>query len=309
MITDLGLLLLAPPGSLFKLGWQYTFFLLFVPMDSLPDIKNDDSADGSLTVEQAIANLQGEDLGLRVYAAWWLGRFRVNNPEAVEVLIAALSDEDDRTQAGGYPLRRNAARALGKLDDLRAVPALIQALGCSDYYVREAAAQSLEMLGDLSCVPHLIALLKDQIPGTLPAPEPPQLIQPFEAILEALGTLGAIDAIPDILPFLDHDVPRIRFAAARAMYQLSPNLETASQYGDRLVQALSENDLQLRRSVLSDLGAIGYLSAADAIAQTPAENSLKLIALKGLLEKQLQQTTPELSAGAIKVMTLMDSLL
>jgi len=62
--------------------------------------------------------------------------------------------------------------------------------------------------------------------------------------------------------------------------------------------------------VLTDLGAIGYLPAADAIAQTPAENSLKLIALKGVLEKQLQHTTPpNLSDGAIKVMTLMDELL
>ena len=62
--------------------------------------------DPQLTVEQAIANLQGDDLGKRVYAAWWLGRFRVNDPEAIEVLITALQDEDDRTDVGGYPLRR-----------------------------------------------------------------------------------------------------------------------------------------------------------------------------------------------------------
>ncbi|MFM7450288.1 MAG: HEAT repeat domain-containing protein [Leptolyngbyaceae cyanobacterium] len=267
-------------------------------------------SDGSLTVEQAIANLQGEDLGLRVYAAWWLGRFRVDAPEAIDVLIAALEDEDDRTHVGGYPLRRNAARALGKLGNHRAVPVLIQALECSDFYVREAAAQSLEMLGDVSCIPRLIELLNDQVPGTLPATEPPQLAQPFDAILEALGTLGAIDAVPHILPFLDHDIPRIQFAAARAMYQLTPNPQIASQYGDRLVQALSHEDLQLRRAVLADLGAIGYLPAAEAIAQTLAENSLKLIALKGLLEKQLLHTTPPtLSDGAIKVMGVMDDLL
>lgn len=266
--------------------------------------------DTSLTVEQAIANLQGEDLGLRVYAAWWLGRFRVDAPEAIDVLIAALEDEDDRTQAGGYPLRRNAARALGKLGDHRAVPALIQALESPDFYVREAAAQSLEMLGDVSCVSRLIELLNDQVPGTLPALEPPQLVQPFDAILEALGTLGAIDAIPAILPFLDHDIPRIQYAAARSMYQLTPNPRVANQYGDRLVQALANNDLQLRRAVLADLGAIGYMPAAEAIAQTPAENSLKLISLKGVLEKQLVHTTPpNLSDGAIKVMALMDDLL
>ena len=274
---------------------------------------NDESdihSDSSLTVEQAIANLQGEDLGLRVYAAWWLGRFRVDAPEAINILIGALEDEDDRTDAGGYPLRRNAARALGKLGDVRAVPALIRALECSDFYVREAAAQSLEMLGDLSCIPRLIELLNNQVPGTLPASEPPHLTQPFDAILEALGTLGAIEAIPHILPFLEHGVPRMQYAALRAMYQLTPNPQLASQYGDRLVQALSNDDLQLRRTVLADLGAIGYLPAAEAISQTLAENSLKLISLKGLLEKQILQTVPpDLSEGAIQVMTLMDELL
>jgi phycocyanobilin lyase alpha subunit len=263
-----------------------------------------------LTVEQAIANLQGEDLGLRVYAAWWLGRFRVDAPEAIDILIAALEDEADRTEVGGYPLRRNAARALGKLGDRRAVPALIWALECSDFYVREAAAQSLEMLGDSSCTPRLIELLQDQVPGTLPAPEPPRLVQPFDAILEALGTLGARSAIPLIQPFLDHAIPRIQYAANRAMYQLTIEPEVADHYGDRLVNALGNKDLQLRRAVLADLGAIGYLPAADAIAQTLAENSLKLIALKGLLEKQLQQTAlPDLSTGAVKVMSLMDELL
>jgi phycocyanobilin lyase alpha subunit len=261
-----------------------------------------------LTVEQAIVNLQGEDLGLRVYAAWWLGRFRVDAPEAIDVLMAALEDEDDRTNVGGYPLRRNAARALGKLGNHRAVPALLGALACSDFYVREAAAQSLETLGDVSAVPRLIDLLNDRIPGTLPATEPPQLTQPFDAILEALGSLGDVRAVPPILPFLDHDIPRIRYAAARAMYQLTPDPTLASQYGDRLVQALYNDDLQLRRAILADLGAIGYLPAAETIAQTFAENSLKLIALKGLLEKQLINP-PELSPGAIKVMALMDNLL
>ncbi|MCU0551995.1 MAG: HEAT repeat domain-containing protein [Leptolyngbya sp. Prado105] len=276
------------------------------PFDKQSDALSDESA---ITITQAIANLQGEDLGLRVYAAWWLGRFRVNDPQAIDLLISALFDEDDRTSAGGYPLRRNAARALGKLGDNRAVAALIKALECSDFYVREAAAQSLEMLGDRSCIPRLVELLNDQIAGTQPAPEPPNLVQPFEAILEALGTLGAIEVVPDILPFLDHEIPRIQYAAARAMYQLTPNPE-ASQYGDRLIQALSNPDLQLRRTVLSDLGAIGYLPAADAIAETLAENSLKLISLKGLLEKQLVQTPlPNLSEGAMKVMTLMDDLL
>jgi phycocyanobilin lyase alpha subunit len=264
----------------------------------------------SLTVEQAIANLQGEDLGLRVYAAWWLGRFRVDEPLAIDILINALEDEADRTEAGGYPLRRNAARALGKLGDRRAVPALISALSCSDFYVREAAAQSLELLGDPSGIPALIDLLQNQIPGTLPAPEPPYLVQPYDAILEALGTLKATDAVPLIQPFLQHAIPRIQYAAARALYQLTPDPSEASQYGDRLVQALLGDELQLRRAALADLGAIGYLPAAEAIAETLAENSLKLISLKGLLERQIHQSDPpQLTEGAVRVMALMDDLL
>ncbi len=275
-------------------------------MDDLIEIHND----GQLTIETAIANLQGKDLGLRVYAAWWLGRFRVKTEAAIQVLITALSDDDDRTEAGGYPLRRNAARALGKLEQQEAVPHLIQALHCTDFYVREAAAQALEQLGNPSAIPDLLRLLRGQTTGTLPAPEPPQLIQPFDAIIEALGTLGAIDAVTDIAPFLDHGVPRIRYATARALYQLTPEPEKARKYGDLLIEALSNEDLQLRRAVLADLGAIGYLSAAEAISETLAENSLKIIALKGLLEKELTQTTaPNLSDGAQRVMTLMDNLL
>jgi len=270
------------------------------------------SDDNLLTIEQAIINLQSEDLGLRVYAAWWIGRFRVNVPEAIALLIVALVDEADRTEAGGYPLRRNAARALGKLSDRSAVPALIRSLECDDFYVREAAAQSLEMLGDRSCIPKLMELLNMPIDSKKSNTEKSNLEieQPFDAIIEALGTLRAVEAIPSILPFVEHPIPRVKYAAARAMYQLSEEPEIANQYGDRLVTALSNNDLQLRRAVLADLGAIGYLSAADAIAKTMAENSLKLISLKGLLEKQIPLAIPpNLTEGAIRVMALMDDLL
>ncbi|MEH2303358.1 MAG: HEAT repeat domain-containing protein [Nostoc sp.] len=265
-----------------------------------------DFANGeSLTVEQAIANLESVDLGLRFYAAWWLGRFRIGEAAAITGLIKALEDEADRTPEGGYPLRRNAARALGKLGDRQAVSPLIGCLDCSDFYVREAAAQSLEMLGDPVCIPALIKLLQVGLQdGQLISQ--PDLSQPYDAILEALGTLRATEFIPWVKPFLEHPIELVQYAAARAMYQLTQE----PVYGERLVQALAGEKLQLRRAVLADLGAIGYLPAADAIAQTLAENSLKLISLKGLLEHQVNHITPStFSEGAIKVINLMDSLL
>lgn len=259
-----------------------------------------------LTVEQAIANLVGDDLGLRFYSAWWLGRFRVADMRAVDRLIAALDDEDDRTEDGGYPLRRNAARALGKLENRKAVPKLIEALDCPDLYVREAAAQSLEMLGDVSAVPKLVACLRNGVEGEGLRPNQPDLSEPYDAYIEALGTLGATEALPVIEQFLRHPVARTQYAADRAMYQLTGD----AQYGNLLIEALQGDDLQLRRAALSDVGAIGYLPAAEAIFETLAENSLKLISLKGVLEKQIDRSNPtKISAEAMRVMDLMDRLL
>jgi phycocyanobilin lyase alpha subunit len=268
------------------------------------------SADAqSFTVEQAIANLrQREDLGARYYAAWWLGKFRVNEPEAIDALLMALEDEKDRAPDGGYPLRRNAARALGKLGDKKAVPPLIRCLQFPDFYVREAAAQALEMLDDPRSIKPLMQLLDGGVEAATQVPGKPHLVQPYEAVIEALGTLGATEAIPQIEPFVNHPVAKVKYAAARAMYQLSGD----SLYGEILIQALKEDDLQLRRSALMDLGAVGYLPAGEAIAETLAENSMKLISLKGLLEREIARHSQELlilSEGSIKVMELMDSLL
>ena len=278
--------------------------------DDFKSLSPDGSPEGSesLTVEQAIANLQGQDQGLRYYAAWWLGRFRVRESAAIEALIATLEDETDRTPDGGYPLRRNSARALGKLGDRKAVPPLIRCLSCSDFYVREAAAKSLGILDDSSSIPELMKLLEGGLAAAQPIPGCPHLAEPYNVTIEALGYLGATEAIDLIQPFLEHPTELVQYAAARAMYQLTKN----PIYGERLVQALAGGKLQLRRAALSDLGAIGYLPAADAIAQTLAENSLKLIALKGLLEHDVKNNPTEsssISDAAIHVMTLMDNLL
>lgn len=263
-----------------------------------------------LTLDQALINInQTADPGLRYYAAWWLGKMRICQPEAIDALLVALEDKIDRSPDGGYPLMRNAVTALGKIgqDDARVVPAVIHCLDCDDYYVREKAAQSLESLGVPVAVPPLVDLLEGGIEKAVQAPGKPHLVQPYNAILEALGTLGDHALADTITPFLEHDVPQVRNAAARAMYQITDE----AQYADRLVNVLGHDQLQLRRAALMDLGAVGYLAGADAIANTLAENSMKLIALKGVLEHQLTRDSKakSLSADSRRVMTLMDGLL
>lgn len=263
----------------------------------------------SMTIERALANLkQTDDPSARYYAAWWLGRFRIRDNAAIEGLLDALSDEVDRSPDGGYPLRRNAADALGKLGDRRAVPSLIACLDCDDYYVRESAAQALEAIGDSQAISSLLALLEGGVEAAVAVSGKPHLVQPYDSVIEALGTLNAVDAISQIQPFLDHFVPKVQYASARAMYQLTGE----SQYGDRLVEALAEADLQLRRAALMDLAAIGYLKAAQPVSETLAENSLKLIALKGILEARLKtedRSWQDLDDRSIEVMQLMDDLL
>jgi phycocyanobilin lyase subunit alpha len=263
----------------------------------------------SWTKDQAIANLQQtEDSSLRYYAAWWIGRFQVRDEVVIQALVEALKDQSDRSPDGGYPLRRNAAKALGKLGNIQVVPALIACFECEDYYVRESAAQALEMLGDSRAIPPLMKLLEGGGEKAKQMEGKPYLIQPYEAIIEALGTLKAIEAKSLIETFLEHFVPKVKYAAIRAMYQLTKD----SFYGEKLVQALQGDDLQLRRAALMDIGAVGYVEGASAIAQTLAENSLKLISLKGLLEYQLNQDNnglESLSDESIHLMELMDSLL
>ena len=108
--------------------------------------------------------------------------------------------------------------------------------------------------------------------------------------------------------FLNHSIPKIQYALASAMYPLTKD----SQYGEILVRALQEDALQLGLSDLMDLGAIGYIKAGSAIAETLAENSLKLISLKGLLEYQVNQDSDSsltLSPESKELIDLMDSLL
>jgi phycocyanobilin lyase alpha subunit len=270
--------------------------------------EQDPSIQIALTVEQAIANLSAEDASQRYYAAWWLGKLR--SKEAVEPLLEALQADEERTELGGYPLKRNAARALGEIKDPSAIPALTDALSSDDFYVREAAVLAIEAIASdpqgfraaQSCVPALSNLLPKDVSAINNGKQ-----QPYEAILKALGRLKARSAEDLVRLFLGHRADRIRFAAYAAMYGITEQVE----YADQLIAQLENPDLNLRRIALADLGQLGYLPAAEAIANCDVEDSFKLAALKELLNAHLPNVDYDLSLSEPlqQIMLWMDDLL
>lgn len=239
---------------------------------------------------EAIERLrQTADPSQQYYGAWWLGRMRSHHPEAVPLLRLALRQRKPRDPGAGVEenaVARNAARALGKLAPAAvvAVPDLLETLDDADHGLREAAARALGELKAEAAVPALCRRLESG-PGVAGALEPgtPRLVEPCEALLEALGEIGVAsgEVMAVVEPFVEHERPLIRSAAARTLLQLSGE----ARWGTLLLELLEHPQLQVRRAALMDLGAAGWRPALEPIRRTLAENSLKLIALRGLVER------------------------
>ncbi|MDF5726224.1 MAG: HEAT repeat domain-containing protein [Rhizonema sp. PD37] len=245
-----------------------------------------------LSTEAAIAALLSEDNQIRYYAAWWLGKHEAQ--AGCTVLCEALFDERYRIPSGGYPLRRQAARALGQLKNPQAVPALITALECdADLRLREAVIQALAAINDQRAVHPLLNLL-------LSSHE-----QPHEALIEALATLQVWTVRPQIENFLNHPSERVQCAAARYLYLLTQE----PQYIERIVKNLNHENMYLRWAAIFDLGAIGHRQAVQAIIAAKVPNSLKLLNLKQILEAVLDSESRDKETSQILFKAIDDLLI
>jgi len=274
-----------------------------------------DGANGGepITEEEALRRLRlTQDPSAQYYAAWWLGRNRSRHPEAVPLLQEALRQRRPRDPGAGVEenaVARNAARALGKLGSpaAAAIPDLLATLEDDDHGLREAAARALGDLRASAAVDPFCRRLASgpAVAGAL-QPGTPRLQEPCEALLEALGEIGVGGAavLAVIQPVVEHERPLIRSAACRALLQLTGE----ARWGQQLVVLLQHQQLQVRRAALMDLGAAGWRPALQPIAATLAENSLKLIALRGLVENA-SAPAGALSASTEAVLAAMDALL
>ena len=229
-----------------------------------------------------------DDPSAQYYAAWWLGRHRSQHPDTLPLLLVAMRQRRARQLGDGVEenaVARNATRAVGKLGPSasEAIPVLLELLEDPDYGLREAAARSLGELKAKAALPALVARLRSgpNVAGARAA-DSANLVEPCEALLEAIGDLGTSDdeVIGVLESFLAHERPVVQSSACRSLLQLTQE----PRWGERLKTLLLHPQLQVRRAALMDLGATGWRPATQAIAATLAENSLKLIALKGLVE-------------------------
>jgi phycocyanobilin lyase alpha subunit len=278
-------------------------------MPNAGDISGAPMSGAPISEAEALARLrQTGDQSLQYYAAWWLGRMRSRHPETLPLLRSALAQRQPREPAAGVEhnaVARNAARALGKLGDPAAIPDLLAVLEDEDDGLREAAARALGELHALDAVLPLCRRLASGPEGAgVARSDSPRLQEPCEAMLEALGDIGHVtpEVLAVIEPFSGHERPLIRSAACRALLQLTGE----ACWAEELLALLEHPQLQVRRAAVMDLGAVGWRPALEPICRTHAENSLKLIALRGLVENG---TSHQALAHHETVLAAMDALL
>jgi HEAT repeat protein len=157
----------------------------------------------------------------------------------VEGLIMALKDQD-------YLTRKEAARALKKVGDERAVNALVEALRYkswhSDYVilnaVRENSAEALGKIGDERATPYLIESMEE---------DPDEEVRLKAAL--ALGEIGDPEATDALIAALEDKSGSVRRTAANSLGMIGDH--RAVPY---LIETLEDSDWHVRKYAAVALG-------------------------------------------------------
>ena len=155
---------------------------------------------GSRTLKPLLAAVSHSSWIARRNAAWALGA--LDDAAASPALMKALNDSES-------PVRQQSAWALGAIDEPSAVDALIRALKDPDQGVRQQAAWALGAIDDPRAVNPLMQSLKDSEPKVR------------EQAAWALGAIGDHRAVDALLPALKDAEARVRRQAAWAIGVLS----------------------------------------------------------------------------------------
>jgi phycocyanobilin lyase alpha subunit len=220
--------------------------------------------------QSAIKALENEDAGIRYHAAWWLGKNRVES--AVPMLIECLKDDKDQTSAGGFPLRRQAARSLGLINDISCTPYLLETFQTNDVQLHEASIRALIEINSPTCIYTLINYLDKNIKE-----------KPMEALIEALTAYEAWGINKKIEPFLTSSSERIASAAAAYFYKYTGEI----YYLNKIHRYLEHDNRFIRQSATFDLAKIGSIASTKSILKAEIPNNIKMYSLKVILNKTL----------------------
>ena len=195
-------------------------------------------------------------------------------PEAVQLLIRALNDED-------ASVREEAAKVVDEFDADDMADVLVEALNSSDENVRNAAAHALADLKDIRIAPSLITALQGTddpmvLSGILRALKPLRapdakavaldMFDHADALVrrEAIGVIGylrdagTLDALIRLSQFdNDDDVRRTAVNALR--------FGSGEAVGSPLMQALHDSHWQVRAEAAASLGRLRIANALQAL--------------------------------------------
>lgn len=180
-------------------------------------------------------------------------REAVVDPRTVTALQTALGD-------GDADVRETAARALGDLDDPRAVAALVRALANdTDAGVRKMAAWALGEIESEEAVPALGAALRDSS------------VEVRRMAIWALGEIESPEAVPWLIPAVrDADV-EVRRKAVWALGEIESEAAV-----DALAGALSDSDAEVRKTAAWAIGEIESVQAVPALAEALADDNAEV---------------------------------
>ena len=195
-----------------------------------------------------IEQTKNEDEQKRQTAVWNLGRLFINDEKVVQALTQSLKDESSK-------VRRLAASALGKSRPIteEGLNALITSLRNDDEFVKREVLQALKKMLPKSKVafPEIMRTLKDSnywvrrysldilgelgedakeaLPTLLPMLEESD-VKLLSSVIEAIGKIGAKEAVKPLIEYLKSGIPGIRSASAEALGNMGSLSEEAVPY-------------------------------------------------------------------------------
>lgn len=152
------------------------------------------------SVDPLIKSLEDIDFLVRKNSAKALGK--IGDERAVEPLINTLDDHDSF-------VRRSSAKALGLIGNIMAVEPLIESLGDANSYVRVASAKALGLIGDGRAVEPLIESLNDDMDA----------VRSVSA--RALGSIGTETSVPFLYDLLNDENHNVVESAKKAIFEIT----------------------------------------------------------------------------------------